>query len=212
MVIVVNAYFVRKTSVLKVDFLTLKRMLMMLSYDEMSTLLTRKLTEYCAKRITDSMPLHDAVGKTAAYDIHAEIPLPSVNTAAMDGYIFTSPLEEKKTYTVTSTIAAGDMLKTDYANDEVIRINTGAPVPDGYSFLIMQEQVRVWTDNQHTYLQVTTEGRQNHIRKAGEDVAQGSVLFSQGHQFRLNDLPVMRSLGLYREEAFAENNGNQPLI
>ena len=169
---------------------------MMLSYDEMSTLLTRKLTEYCAKRITDSMPLHDAVGKTAAYDIHAEIPLPSVNTAAMDGYIFTSPLEEKKTYTVTSTIAAGDMLKTDYANDEVIRINTGAPVPDGYSFLIMQEQVRVWTDNQHTYLQVTTEGRQNHIRKAGEDVAQGSVLFSQGHQFRLNDLPVIAAIGL----------------
>lgn len=30
--------------------------------------------------------------------------------------------------------------------------------------------------------------------------------------FCLNDLPVMRSLGLYREEAFGDNNGNQPLI
>ena len=30
--------------------------------------------------------------------------------------------------------------------------------------------------------------------------------------FCLNDLPVMRALGLYREEAFAENNGYQPLV
>lgn len=29
--------------------------------------------------------------------------------------------------------------------------------------------------------------------------------------FCLNDLPVMRSLGLYREEEFSENNGHQPL-
>ena len=30
--------------------------------------------------------------------------------------------------------------------------------------------------------------------------------------FCLNDLPVMRSLGLYREEAYGENNGSQPLF
>ena len=30
--------------------------------------------------------------------------------------------------------------------------------------------------------------------------------------FCLNDLPVMRSLGLYREEAYGENNGSQPLV
>ena len=30
--------------------------------------------------------------------------------------------------------------------------------------------------------------------------------------FCLNDLPVMRALGLYREQAFGDNNGNQPLI
>jgi len=30
--------------------------------------------------------------------------------------------------------------------------------------------------------------------------------------FCLNDLPVMRSLGLYREQAFADNNGNQPVV
>ena len=30
--------------------------------------------------------------------------------------------------------------------------------------------------------------------------------------FCLNDLPVMRALGLYREEAFGDNNGNQPLV
>jgi len=30
--------------------------------------------------------------------------------------------------------------------------------------------------------------------------------------FCLNDLPVMRALGLYREEAFGENGGQQPLL
>jgi gentisate 1,2-dioxygenase len=29
--------------------------------------------------------------------------------------------------------------------------------------------------------------------------------------FCLNDLPVMRALGLYREEAFGDNNGHQPV-
>ena len=30
--------------------------------------------------------------------------------------------------------------------------------------------------------------------------------------FCLNDLPVMRALGLYREEGFGDNGGNQPLV
>jgi gentisate 1,2-dioxygenase len=30
--------------------------------------------------------------------------------------------------------------------------------------------------------------------------------------FAFHDLPVMRSLGLYREEALGENGGHQPLI
>ena len=30
--------------------------------------------------------------------------------------------------------------------------------------------------------------------------------------FCLNDLPVMRALGLYREEAFGDNGGHQPLL
>jgi len=29
--------------------------------------------------------------------------------------------------------------------------------------------------------------------------------------FAFSDLPVMHSLGLYREEAYAENGGHQPL-
>jgi gentisate 1,2-dioxygenase len=29
--------------------------------------------------------------------------------------------------------------------------------------------------------------------------------------FSFNDLPVIRSLGLYREEAYGENGGNQPI-
>jgi gentisate 1,2-dioxygenase len=30
--------------------------------------------------------------------------------------------------------------------------------------------------------------------------------------FCLSDLPVMRALGLYREQAFGENGGHQPLV
>jgi len=30
--------------------------------------------------------------------------------------------------------------------------------------------------------------------------------------FTFNDLPVMRSLGIYREEAFGENGGYQPIL
>jgi gentisate 1,2-dioxygenase len=30
--------------------------------------------------------------------------------------------------------------------------------------------------------------------------------------FSFNDLPVMRALGLYREEAYAENDGHQEII
>jgi gentisate 1,2-dioxygenase len=30
--------------------------------------------------------------------------------------------------------------------------------------------------------------------------------------FSFHDLPVMRALGLYREQALAENNGHQPIL
>ena len=168
----------------------------MLTFDEMTSVIQTLLSDYCVNHPSITTPLSNIIGKVSSSDIHAEIPLPSCNTAAMDGYIFKSKFQLNTTYTVTTSIAAGDVLLETFEQEEVIRINTGAPVPDGYSYLIMQENVHVWTENQVSYLKLIKDDRQNHIRQAGEDVAQDSVIFSKGHQFQVQDLPLLAAVGL----------------
>ncbi|EHK52649.1 gephyrin-like molybdotransferase Glp [Allomesorhizobium alhagi] len=146
---------------------------------------------------TEHVPLIDATGRVLAGDVRASIDLPPFDNSAMDGYgvriadfIGAGPWE----LLIGGRIAAGDFHAGQAASpNEAIRIFTGAPVPEGFDVVVMQEHCERSGDE----ITVAKRPRQGeNIRHAGEDVTAGSRLMSAGDQLSPQRLALLAGQGL----------------
>jgi molybdopterin molybdotransferase len=88
--------------------------------------------------------LENASGRYLAEDIFSPIDIPFFNNSAMDGYaIRWQEGQNRRNLRSQSKIKAGDMQELVLAEDEAIRIFTGAPVPAGADTIIPQEWVKI---------------------------------------------------------------------
>ena len=70
---------------------------------------------------------------------------------------------------------------------------TGAPVPEGCEAVVMQEQTEQ-TDNGVRFTAEVSRGQ--NIRRRGEDISAGAVVFPTGTRLTTAELPVIASLGI----------------
>ncbi len=88
---------------------------------------------------------------------------------------------------------AGQPYHGEWPAGTCIRIMTGAPVPEGCEAVVMQEQTEQ-TDNG---VRFTAEARSGqNIRRRGEDISAGAVVFPAGTRLTTAELPVIASLGI----------------
>lgn len=146
---------------------------------------------------TERIPLIEATGRVLASDVRAPIDLPPFDNSAMDGYAVriadfagAGPWE----LSIRGRIAAGEFHAGQPASpNEAIRIFTGAPVPEGFDTVVMQEYCERSGDG----ILVTKRPRQGeNIRCAGEDVTAGSRLMSAGDQLSPQKLALLAGQGL----------------
>ncbi|MHB7282833.1 molybdopterin molybdotransferase MoeA [Klebsiella pneumoniae] len=78
-----------------------------------------------------------------------------------------------------------------------IRIMTGAPVPEGCDAVVMQEETEQ-TEAGVRFIAPVKAGQ--HIRRRGEDIAHGAVVFPAGTPLTVAELPVLASLGIAEVE------------
>ena len=119
------------------------------------------------------------VGRVLAEDLMARAPLPGFDYSAMDGYAVA----------LSSFVGAGPWslpvhgesragsLATPLLAGTACRIFTGAPIPDAADAVVMQEEVTRDGDRAG-FVAVPTLGA--HIRRRGEDLAEGAVALSKG--------------------------------
>ncbi|MGH8870282.1 MAG: molybdopterin molybdotransferase MoeA, partial [Actinomycetes bacterium] len=116
--------------------------------------------------------LEGALGAALAASLHAPGPLPTHDTAAMDGYAVTG----SEPWTVRGSLRAGDPPpRNPLRPGEAVEIATGAPVPERAEAVLPYEQASRREDV------VTGEhevGR--HIRRRGEDCVAGDLLLPAG--------------------------------
>lgn len=143
---------------------------------------------------SEKIGIEDALGRILAEDVFSTINVPGYDNSAMDGYAvrYDDCVELGARLHVTQRIPAGQT-GSQLDAGTAARIFTGAPIPPGADAIVMQEHTDV--DGDHVIINKPVKLAQ-HIRRAGEDISQGSVVLKAGHRLRAQELGLLASVGL----------------
>lgn len=145
----------------------------------------------------EEVPLAAALDRIFAQDILATTPLPGFDNSAMDGYAL-GPGDRAigSEWRVTGEQPAGAARPGCLVEGEAWRIFTGAPLPDGATAVVMQEEIERLPEGRVRLLSEVGEGE--FIRRAGTDVCPGQLVARAGDIAGPLDLGLLASQGLAR--------------
>jgi molybdopterin molybdotransferase len=168
----------------------------MMSVDEAVRLIAARVTPV---RDIETVALAQADGRVLAGDIRAPLPLPPFTNSAVDGYAVAGrdlPQGEAQAFTVNGRIQAGAAASEAMRPGQVVRIFTGAPMPEGADTVFMQEDVRIEHDGRVVLPAGLRAGA--NVRPAGEDIAAGHCALAAGQRLRPQDVALAAAFGLTR--------------
>lgn len=144
--------------------------------------------------------LEQAMGRVLAADIHSPLNLPAWDNSAMDGYALrAADLPADGGYLpVGGRIAAGDQGTTPLPAGQAVQIFTGAPLPPGADTVVAQERCKV--EGPRVWFAPVTLG--DHVRKEGEEVRRGDLLFSAGKRLRAQEIGLLAGAGVAQVKVY----------
>lgn len=123
---------------------------------------------------TETVPLAQAAGRVLAQDVQARRDQPPFSASAMDGYaVNAAEVELHAMFKVIGEAAAGHAFDGRVGAGQAVRIFTGAPVPEGASFVVIQEDV---TRNGDLITITDAPGSNSNIRPRGGDFTDGQTV------------------------------------
>ncbi len=141
----------------------------------------------------ETVPVRQALFRILAEDVTAPVNVPGHDNSAMDGWAFRlADLPSDGRLPVVGRVAAGHPFDGDLPAGGAVRIFTGAPLPSGADTVAMQEDCRAEAD---CVVLPTTLKRGDNTRKAGEDVALGSMVLVAGTRLRPQELGIAAAVG-----------------
>jgi molybdopterin molybdotransferase len=147
-------------------------------------------------RATETVRLHDALGRVLAAEVRSTVDVPSHRNSAMDGYALAGcdlPQSGSATLRVVGTSWAGRPFVGHVAPGHCVRIMTGATLPDATDSVVMQEHVRVEDDR--IVIEAGHRLGQN-VRPVGEDIRRGEAALGPGLPLNPARLGLLASLGV----------------
>jgi len=143
---------------------------------------------------TESVDILDGLDRVLAEKLLSTINVPGYDNSAMDGYAIHS--EDCQTtgakLPVTQRIPAGQV-GVALEKGTAARIFTGAPIPEGVDSVVMQEMCE--SGDNHVVINAVVKAGCN-VRRAGEDIAQDTVVLDAGKRLRAQELGLLASVGL----------------
>jgi molybdopterin molybdotransferase len=173
--------------------------------DQVAEPRVRSVEEHLERILTDlepmgavPQPLLESLGLACAEDVVASIALPSFDNSAMDGYavrqadVATASPTSPVTLPVVGEIGAGQAGLLALAPGAAAKIMTGAPVPAGSDAVVPYE----WTDRGTAQVRIErAPDLGQHVRLAGDDVAEGDLLVEAGTTLGPRHLGLLASVG-----------------
>lgn len=123
---------------------------------------------------TETVPLAEAAGRVLAEPVTAKRDQPPFDASAMDGYaVNATEVELHAMFKVVGEAAAGHGFSGKLGAGQAVRIFTGAPVPEGANFVVIQEDV----DRKGALITIMDEPGDNpNIRARGRDFTAGQTV------------------------------------
>ncbi len=155
----------------------------------------------------ETVAIRDSLDRHLATEIISPINVPPHTNSAMDGYaIAGSDLPSSKNinesvFEVVGSSFAGNPSDVKLKTGQAIRIMTGGVMPKGTDTVIMQEQIKLLTNDQIQFTSNDIKPGQN-VRKPGEDIKKGSLVFEKGRKITSADLGIIASLGIAEVDVY----------
>jgi molybdopterin molybdotransferase len=156
---------------------------------------------------TESVATLQADGRVLAVDAVSALHVPPQDNSAMDGYavrvadvanVADASGVKARFMVVSQRIAAGSA-GAPLLPGTVARIFTGAPIPQGADAVVMQEDctsLDVAINGQSQIIVNASPVAGQWIRRAGEDVARGSVVLQRGQRLGPAELGMAAGVGM----------------
>ncbi len=162
----------------------------MRTVEEHRAVVTALLPSMPAERV----PLAQAHGRVLAEDLPALVALPGFDNSAMDGYAARAAelAALPARMPVADDIPAGRTDVRPLEAGTVQRIMTGAPLPEGADVVVPVEQTDARTD----VVEIRScPAAGTHLRRAGEDIAAGTVALAAGTPLGAAQLGLAAAVG-----------------
>ena len=162
----------------------------MISLEDAHSLLRQKLSPIVD---TETIDIYSALGYVLADEMIATVNVPSSDNSAVDGYAINYDiLKNGLNHNIVGRVPAGST-EMDFDTSGVVRIFTGAPVPNNFDTVYMQEDVSVDGDS------ITLpEGQKQgaNVRAKGEDITVGDVIVTAGTKLTPTHIGLIAGQGV----------------
>ncbi len=141
----------------------------------------------------ETVPLKDAAGRVLGQSVAARRNQPPFHASAMDGYAMKSTeVEQHAMFKVIGEAAAGHAFDGTVGAGQAVRIFTGAPVPEGTDFVVIQEDI---TRSGNVITISKDPGTKNNIRALGCDFSIGDEI-SAPRLLGASDIALLASMNI----------------
>jgi len=149
----------------------------------------------CPQLPPAAVPVADALGRVTAAPVVAGHDVPSFPNSAMDGFAVraSDTAAAPVALDLVGTAAAGAPPGVEVGPGQAVRIMTGAVVPAGADAIVMVERTSPGPEGRVTIEVRASPG--DHIRRPGEDLRAGQILFEPGTELGPGHLGVLASVG-----------------
>lgn len=123
---------------------------------------------------TEEVLLEQAAGRVLAAPVAARRDQPPFAASSMDGYaVNATEVEQHAMFKVIGEAAAGHRFPGRVGPGQAVRIFTGAPMPEGADFVVIQED----TSRSEDLVTITSDpGSKSNVRPAAVDFASGATI------------------------------------
>lgn len=164
----------------------------------------------CHALSSEKVKLRETLGRTLAKDIVATENIPPFDNSSMDGFAVHSGDIKKASKKIPVVLAvvgessAGNVFRAKVNRGKIIRIMTGAKIPEGADCVVPIELVSIADEKNVQFVAPAKTGA--HIRRAGEDIKINEVALGKGEVVGPAQIGVLASLGCSKVEVTRKPN------
>merc|ERR1719220_3083729 len=150
---------------------------------------------------TETVNFRSALGRVLCQQVEAKDPLPPFPASIKDGYAVIASDGPGVRQVRGEASAGASPHMAPLASGEVIRINTGAPVPPGADAVVMVEEtklVEATEEGEEVKVEILTKNVEvgQDIRPVGSDISEGELVLGRGALMGPGEVGLLAAVGV----------------